>query len=74
MSKIKGISHLTLICRDLEKSAKLFSDLFGAIEVYSSEEKNFSLSREKFFLIGDLWIALMEGSPLERSYNHYFCC
>ena len=31
----------------------------------------FSLSREKFFLIGDLWIAIMEGEALpERSYNH----
>lgn len=67
---ITGISHITFICEDLEKSAHLFCDLFGAVEVYSSEKKNFSLSKEKFFLIGDLWIALMEGKPLERSYNH----
>ncbi len=68
--KIKGISHITLICQDLNKSAKLFKELFDAIEVYSSERKNFSISQEKFLLIGDLWIALMEGSPIERSYNH----
>ncbi|TIX63101.1 MAG: FosX/FosE/FosI family fosfomycin resistance thiol transferase, partial [Mesorhizobium sp.] len=31
----------------------------------------FSLSHEKFFLIGDLWIAIMQGEPLtEPSYNH----
>lgn len=68
--KIKGISHITLICGDLEKSSRLFCELFDAVEVYSSDEKNFSVSKEKFFLIGDLWIALMEGKPVERSYNH----
>ncbi len=68
--KIKGISHITFICENINKSAKLFIELFDAIEVYSSEQKNFSISQEKFFLIGDLWIALMEGSPIERSYNH----
>lgn len=67
---IKGISHITLICRDIKKSAQLFCRLFGAVEVYSSDEKNFSLSKEKYLLIGDLWIALMEGEPISRSYNH----
>lgn len=70
MKKIKGISHITLICKDLNKSANLFCELFGAEEVYSSDKKNFSISKEKFFLIGNLWIALMEGPSIERSYNH----
>src|ERR1043165_1885778 len=70
MGKIKGISHITLICKDLEKSARLFCELFRAEEVYSSDMKSFSISKEKFFLIGDLWVALMQGQPLERSYNH----
>lgn len=70
MKKINGISHITLICRDLDKSAELFRTLFEAVEVYSSDKMNFSISKEKFFLIGDLWIALMEGPPLERTYNH----
>lgn len=26
---IKGISHITLVCRDLEKSARLFFEPFG---------------------------------------------
>ena len=64
------ISHITLICQNLEKSAHLFRLLFGAEEVYSSDGKNFSLSQEKFLLIDDLWIALMQGNPIERSYNH----
>ncbi len=70
MRTIKGISHITLICKDLEKSSRLFCDLLGAVEVYSSGKNNFSVSKEKFLLIGDLWIALMEGPSLERSYNH----
>lgn len=70
MKKINGINHITLICNDLNKSAYLFRDLFGAVEIYSSDKKNFSIAKEKFFLIGDLWIALMEGQLIERSYNH----
>jgi catechol 2,3-dioxygenase-like lactoylglutathione lyase family enzyme len=43
----------------------------GAKEVYDSNKKNYSLSREKFFLVGDLWIAAMEGEPpTEKSYQH----
>ncbi|MFH0788457.1 MAG: FosX/FosE/FosI family fosfomycin resistance thiol transferase, partial [Pseudomonadota bacterium] len=31
----------------------------------------FSLSKERFFLLGGTWLAIMEGSPLpERTYNH----
>lgn len=65
-----AISHITLICENIDKSAQLFQYLLGARQVYSSDEKNFSLSREKFLLIGDLWIALMEGDPIQKSYNH----
>ncbi len=45
--------------------------IFDAEEVYDSKEKNYSLSYEKFFIIGGTWIAVMEGEPLsERSYKH----
>lgn len=67
---IKGISHITFIVKDLEKSMKLFHDLFDAKEVYSSGDKTFSLSREKFFTIGEIWFAIMEGEPVQRSYHH----
>lgn len=68
---IKGISHITLIVRDLDKTTTFLQTIFDAKEVYSSGEKQFSLSREKFFLIGDLWLCIMEGEALtERSYNH----
>jgi len=68
---IEGISHITFVVHDLEKASSFFQDIFDAKEVYSSGEKTHSLSREKFFLIGDTWIAIMEGDSLsERTYNH----
>ena len=71
LAKIEGISHITFIVKDLKKSAYLFKELFGAEEIYDSQEKNYSLSREKFFLINDLWLALMEGESLDQqTYNH----
>ncbi|BDA73344.1 fosfomycin resistance protein FosX [Calothrix sp. PCC 7716] len=68
---IQGISHITFIVKDLKKTTKFLTYVFDAEEVYCSEEKTFSLSKEKFFLINGLWIAIMEGEPLaERTYNH----
>ncbi len=68
---IEGISHITFIVKDLQAAGNFFTHIFGAVEVYSSEEKTFSLSREKFFLIGGVWIAIMEGNELpEQTYNH----
>ena len=66
-----GLSHITFIVRDLERTAALFFHVFRAREVYESGDRTFSLSRERFFLIGDIWICAMEGEPLpERTYNH----
>ncbi|MBO0471280.1 FosX/FosE/FosI family fosfomycin resistance hydrolase [Enterococcus sp. DIV0242_7C1] len=68
---MKVISHMTFIVHDLEKATQFFEQIFGAKEVYSSGETTFSIAREKFFLIGDLWIAIMEGEPLPtKTYNH----
>ncbi len=68
---LSGLSHITLIVKDLTRTGKLFKELFDAEEVYSSGDAAFSLSREKFFLIGGLWFCLMEGEPLpECTYNH----
>lgn len=67
---IEGISHITLIVEDLERTKKFLEVLFDAKEVYSSDGNEYSISKEKFFLIGDLWIAIMEGRQIDRSYNH----
>jgi fosfomycin resistance protein FosX len=68
---IEGLSHVTFICRDLERMSAILTGVLGAEEVYSSGEEKFSLSREKFFLIGGVWVAVMQGESLpSRSYNH----
>jgi len=67
---IQGISHLTFVVRDLDRTAELLSIGLGAKEVYDSKGMNFSLSREKFFLLGGIWLAFMEGELTERSYRH----
>jgi len=68
---VQGLSHITFIARSLERMALLLCEGLGATELYDSAGKNFSLSREKFFLLGGVWIAVMEGEPsTERSYQH----
>jgi catechol 2,3-dioxygenase-like lactoylglutathione lyase family enzyme len=68
---IEDISHLTFIVKDLERASTFFKCIFDAEEIYSSGDDTFSLSREKFFLIGNKWIVIMKGDQLsERTYNH----
>jgi catechol 2,3-dioxygenase-like lactoylglutathione lyase family enzyme len=68
---IEGLSHVTFVVRDLERMTRILTGIFGAREVYASGEETFSVAREKFFQVGDLWIAVMEGEPLpSRTYNH----
>lgn len=68
---VEGISHLTFIVRDLARMRRFLCEGLGAEEVYCSGANTFSLSREKFFLLGGQWIAAMQGEPpAERSYQH----
>lgn len=68
---IEGLSHLTFIVRDLDRMEAILTRVLGAKKVYDSGERTFSLSKERFFDVAGLWIAIMEGPPLpERSYNH----
>jgi len=68
---IEGLSHITFIVRDLDRTSSFLSGIFDAKEVYSSGDTTFPISREKFFLIGGMWIAIMEGESLqEKTYNH----
>ena len=68
---IEGLSHVTFVVRDLERMTRILTGIFGAREVYASGEVRFSVACEKFFQVGDLWIAVMEGEPLpSRTYNH----
>jgi catechol 2,3-dioxygenase-like lactoylglutathione lyase family enzyme len=50
---------------------ELLTTVLGARKVYDSGWETFSLAKERFFLVGDVWIAIMEGEALPtRSYNH----
>ena len=68
---IEGLSHVTYVVRDLERMTRILTGILGAREVYASGQETYSIAREKFFQVGDLWIAVMEGEPLpSRTYNH----
>jgi uncharacterized protein YndB with AHSA1/START domain/catechol 2,3-dioxygenase-like lactoylglutathione lyase family enzyme len=68
---IEGLSHITLVVENLDRTAELLRRVFDAREVFSSGGSMFSISREKFFVVGGVWIAIMEGKKLtERSYRH----
>ncbi len=65
------ISHITFIVKDLGRASAFFEQIFEAEEVYTSEKKSFSLYPEKYFLINNQWIVIMEGEvALTKTYNH----
>ncbi|MFW5488417.1 MAG: FosX/FosE/FosI family fosfomycin resistance hydrolase [Desulfovibrio sp.] len=68
---VEGLSHITFVVRDLERAGDFLKTVFNAEEVYVSGDKTFSISRERFYLVAGIWIAIMEGEPpAEKSYNH----
>jgi fosfomycin resistance protein FosX len=78
---VKGLSHITFIVRDLDRMEDILTKILGARRVYDSGNETFSLSKERFFLVGGelgdpdapapIWIAIMEGEPLQnRTYDH----
>jgi catechol 2,3-dioxygenase-like lactoylglutathione lyase family enzyme len=68
---IEGFSHATFVVQDLERMARLMCEGLGGREVYDSQRQNFSVSHEKFFLVGGIWIAAMQGNaPEQKSYSH----
>ena len=68
---IEGLSHITFITRDLDRMEEILTGVLDARRIYDSGEQTFSLSKERFFDVGGLWIATMQGDPLpEKSYNH----
>jgi len=72
---VKGLSHITFIVRDLDRMEDILAKVLGARRVYDSGNKTFSLSKERFFLVGGelgdpdapapIWIAITEGEPLQ---------
>ncbi len=50
---VQGLSHMTFIVRDLDRMQEILEKVFDARKVYDSGAETFSLSQERFFLIGD---------------------
>jgi fosfomycin resistance protein FosX len=68
---IEGLSHITFIVQDLDRMEEILTKVLDAKRLYDSGDETFSYSPERFFDIGGVWIATMEGPPLPaKSYNH----
>lgn len=70
---VTGLSHITLRVKSLDKATEFFMAIFDAQLVYDSGEDTFSLARERFLLVGGLWLCIMQaeadaGPP--RDYEH----
>lgn len=61
---IRGISHIALIVKDLERTVAFLQTIFDAKAVLP-------FRGDVFFLINDVWLCIMKGEELtERTYNH----
>ena len=68
---IEGVSHITLVVNNLDRTTELYQELFQAKVVYDSGNKIHSLFKERFFMIGNQWIAVMESPDIiNRTYHH----
>lgn len=68
---VQGLSHMTFIVSNLDKMEEMLTTVLDAKKIYDSGAKIFSLSKERFFDIGGIWVATMEGEPLaDKTYNH----
>ncbi len=68
---ISGISHITFVVKDLNRTDKVFREILDAKEVYDSGEEHHSLYRERFYVVGGQWIAVMETEEIvNRTYHH----
>lgn len=66
-----GLSHITLICHDLDRMEAILTSVLHATKTYDSGDATFSLSPERFFDVGGVWVAVMQGDSLPtRTYNH----
>ncbi|MFQ3612663.1 MAG: FosX/FosE/FosI family fosfomycin resistance thiol transferase [Cyanobacteriota bacterium] len=62
---------MTFIVRDVRRMARILIQVLEAEEVYSSQSPTAVGPEEKFFLIGELWVAILQGDPLPtKTYNH----
>jgi catechol 2,3-dioxygenase-like lactoylglutathione lyase family enzyme len=68
---IEGLSHITLIVKDIDRTSEIITRVLGGKQIYDSGDKTFSISKERFFDVNGLWLVLMEGQQLPtQTYNH----
>lgn len=68
---IEGLSHMTFIVANLDRTEEILIKILDAKKVYDSGDETYSISKERFFDVAGLWIATMEGEPLpSQTYNH----
>lgn len=68
---VQGLSQMTFMVSNLDKMEEMLTKVLDAKKIYDSGDKTYSLSKERFFDIGGIWVATMEGEPLlEKTYNH----
>lgn len=68
-SKIRGIDHITFICKDVEKTAHMFKEIFSAKELYPSAPMLKAVANEKIFSLANYWIAIAEGEAIYKSHR-----
>ncbi|MFD1745702.1 FosX/FosE/FosI family fosfomycin resistance hydrolase [Rhizobium helianthi] len=69
------LSHITFVVRNLDCMERIVLEVLKGRRIYASGPHGFSLSPERFYLIGEgdcaVWMVAMQGEPLaQRSYNH----
>jgi len=68
---IDGLSHITFIVSDLDKMEVILMKVLDAKKIYDSGDRTYSLSKERFFNIGGIWVATVAVEPLrDKTYNH----
>jgi catechol 2,3-dioxygenase-like lactoylglutathione lyase family enzyme len=66
-----GLSHVIFLISDLDRMQIILEQVLHARCIYRSGARHFSVAPERFFLVGQTWVATMLGDPLaQRSYNH----
>ncbi|KGQ18973.1 Glyoxalase family protein [Lysobacter dokdonensis DS-58] len=69
---VHSINHVTIVVRDMTRTARLFVDALDAREVYRSADKEYSKYPEVFLQIGNAWLVVMQDPEAvrARSYDH----
>jgi len=66
-----SLSHITFVSADLDRMEEVLIKVLKARKTYDSGAGGYSLAPERFYDIGGVWVAVMQGAALtKRSYNH----